>query len=120
VAERKFGNRGRAFNNGPRIFKRLGSGSQRSSPSMHNWYWLVDGLKAAGYTVKLVNPSAMQYQGLKYSDDRSDARWLAEMLRLGILPSGTFTRKRNDRYGTCCASGAFWSDRAPVNGCTPS
>jgi hypothetical protein len=29
-----------------------------------------------------------QYAGLKYSDDRSDARWLAEMLRLGILPTG--------------------------------
>ncbi|HET6961538.1 MAG TPA: transposase, partial [Terriglobia bacterium] len=57
--------------------------------STYNWYWLVDGLKAAGYAVKLANPSAMQqYQGLKYSDDRSDARWLAEMLRLGILPTG--------------------------------
>ena len=57
--------------------------------STYNWYWLVDGLKAAGYAVKLANPSAMQqYSGLKYSDDRSDARWLAEMLRLGILPTG--------------------------------
>jgi transposase len=57
--------------------------------STYNWYWLVDGLKAAGYAVKLANPSAMQqYQGLKYSDDRSDARWLAEMLRLGIVPTG--------------------------------
>jgi len=35
VAENKFGNRGRAFNNAPRIFERLGSGSRRSSPSMH-------------------------------------------------------------------------------------
>src|SRR5262245_37247917 len=57
--------------------------------STYNWYWLVDGLKAAGYEVKLANPSAMEpYQGLKYSDDRSDARWLAEMLRLGIVPTG--------------------------------
>jgi len=57
--------------------------------STYNWYWLVDGLKRAGYQVKLANPSAMQqYQGLKYSDDRSDARWLAEMLRLGIVPTG--------------------------------
>lgn len=39
--------------------------------------------------MKLANPSVMEaYQGLKYSDDRSDARWLAEMLRLGILPTG--------------------------------
>jgi transposase len=57
--------------------------------STYNWYWLVDGLKAAGYAVKLAHPSAMEpYQGLKYSDDRSDARWLAEMLRLGIVPTG--------------------------------
>ena len=57
--------------------------------STYNWYWLVDGLKGAGYSVKLANPNAMQqYQGLKYSDDRSDARWLAEMLRLGIVPTG--------------------------------
>ncbi len=57
--------------------------------STYNWYWLVDGLRQAGYAVKLANPSAMQqYQGLKYSDDQSDARWLAEMLRLRILPTG--------------------------------
>ena len=29
-----------------------------------------------------------QYKGLKYSDDQHDAFWLAEMLRLGILPEG--------------------------------
>ena len=57
--------------------------------STFNWYWLVDGLRQAGHTVYLVNPlAAQQYQGLKYTDDRSDARWLAKMLRLGILPTG--------------------------------
>ena len=30
----------------------------------------------------------MQYSGLKYSDDDSDARWLAKLLRLGLLPEG--------------------------------
>ena len=57
--------------------------------STFNWYWLVDGLIEAGYRVHLANPSAMQqYSGLKYADDRSDARWLAHMLRIGILPEG--------------------------------
>jgi transposase len=57
--------------------------------STFNWYWLVDGLQAAGYKVHLANPTAMQqYSGLKHADDRSDARWLAHMLRLGILPTG--------------------------------
>jgi transposase len=29
-----------------------------------------------------------QYSSLKYTDDRSDARWLAHLLRLGVLPEG--------------------------------
>ena len=34
-------------------------------------------------------PSAVrQYEGLKSTDDRHDARWLAHLLRLGILPTG--------------------------------
>ena len=36
--------------------------------STYNWYWLVD--------------------GLKYADDYFDARWLAEMRRLELLPEG--------------------------------
>lgn len=57
--------------------------------STYNWYWLVDGLMAKGYTVHLANPSAIQkYSGLKHADDKHDAFWLAEMLRLNILLTG--------------------------------
>ncbi len=57
--------------------------------STFNWYWLVDTLMVDGYTVHLANPAAIQkYAGLKHSDDKHDAFWLAEMLRLGILPTG--------------------------------
>src|SRR5262250_3303078 len=57
--------------------------------STFNWYWLVDGLMEAGYRVHLANPAAIQqYSGLKYTDDHSDARWLAHLLRLGVLPEG--------------------------------
>ena len=57
--------------------------------STYNWYWLVDGLMEAGYRVHLANPAAIQqYSGLKYTDDHSDARWLAHVLRLGVLPEG--------------------------------
>jgi len=57
--------------------------------STYNWYWLVDGLMAEGYAVHLANPSAIQkYSGLKHADDKHDAFWLAEMLRLDILPTG--------------------------------
>jgi transposase len=57
--------------------------------STFNWYWLVDTLKEEGYKVHLANPAAIQqYSGLKHADDKHDAFWLAEMLRLGILPEG--------------------------------
>jgi len=57
--------------------------------STFNWYWLVDGLQAAGYPMRLVNTTAVQqYAGLKYTDDRYDAYWLAHLMRLGILPTG--------------------------------
>jgi transposase len=57
--------------------------------STYNWYWLVDGLIAEGYKVHLANTAAIQqYNGLKYTDDNSDARWLAHLLRLEVLPEG--------------------------------
>lgn len=64
--------------------------------STYNWYWLVDGLMDAGYPVHLANPAGNhQYSGKKHSDDRSDARWLAELLRLGILVEGTILPKED-------------------------
>ena len=57
--------------------------------STYNWYWLADGLEDAGYRVVLANPARMdQYQGLKTTDDDSDATFIAELCRLGILPTG--------------------------------
>lgn len=57
--------------------------------STYNWYWLVDGLMDAGYDVRLVNTTkASKYSDMKYTDDRHDARWLAHLLSLGILPEG--------------------------------
>src|SRR6266702_4731274 len=58
--------------------------------STYNWYWLVDGLQDAGLRVHLANTAAIkQYDGLKHSGDETDARHLAHLLRLGILPTGT-------------------------------
>ncbi len=57
--------------------------------STYNWYWLVDGLQELKYPVVLANPAAMQqYSGIKHADDTNDAFFLAELLRLKILPTG--------------------------------
>ena len=57
--------------------------------STYNWYWLVDGLQALKYPVVLANPAGMvQYSGIKHADNTNDAFFLAELLRLNILPTG--------------------------------
>jgi transposase len=54
-----------------------------------NWYWLVDGLMEAGYLVHLANPATIQqYNGIKYTNDFTDASYLAHLLSSDILPTG--------------------------------
>ena len=68
----------------------LSSGARgHRGESTYNSYWLVDGLMEEGHRVHLDNNAAIQqYNGPKYTDDHSDARWLAHILRLGVLPQG--------------------------------
>ena len=76
--------------------------------STYNGYWLVDGLQGSGFEVKLANTGAIKpYDGLKHSGDEADARHLAHLLRLGILPTGTILppTKRARRWpGSACQS----------------
>ena len=75
------------------IFKFLGSFENELVglvvESTFNWYWLADALMEAGFEVRLVNTAkVIQYEGLKRTDDRYDAFFLAHLMRLGILPTG--------------------------------
>ena len=57
--------------------------------STYNWYWLVDGLMAAGFPVRLAHTCGLpEYSGLKFTNDFSDAKHLAHLARLGLLPTG--------------------------------
>lgn len=54
--------------------------------STYNGYWLIDALQTLGFRVLLVNPLAIQpYRGLKHRNDDTDAFFLADLLRLGIV-----------------------------------
>ncbi|MGD8587410.1 MAG: hypothetical protein PVG22_01125 [Chromatiales bacterium] len=67
--------------------------------STYNWYWLVDGLMEAGYRVQLAYiVASIQYTGLKYSDDDSDACWLAKLLRWDCCRRAISIHERKDRY----------------------
>ncbi len=63
--------------------------------STYNWYWLRDGVKDAGYDVRLMNTNkASRFSDMKYTDDRHDARWIAKLQALGILPEGYIAPRR--------------------------
>src|SRR5260370_34886911 len=58
--------------------------------STYNWYWLVDGLQDAGLHVHLAKTAAIkQYDGLKHSASETDAKHLAHLLPLRLLPQVT-------------------------------
>jgi transposase len=70
--------------------------AQVAVESTYNWYWLVDGLEDHGYPVVLANPARMkQYDGLKHTDDVSDAYFLCDLMRLGILPTSHLYNRQN-------------------------
>lgn len=53
----------------------------------------------AGYRVHLANTTAIKkYEGLKYREDFADAAYLAQLLRLGLLPEG-YIYPREERAG---------------------
>jgi transposase len=57
--------------------------------STYNWYWLVDGLQTHKYPMKLANPARMQENiGLKNANDKTDSRFIAKQLAMGVLPEG--------------------------------
>jgi len=59
--------------------------------STYNWYWLVDGLQAHRYVTRLANPARMQENiGLKNANDKTDARFLAKQMVMGVPCSMRF------------------------------
>jgi len=50
---------------------------------------------------------------MKYTDDISDAYFLAELLRLNLLPTGHLYDRKLRPCATCCAAGCCWCVNAP-------
>ena len=49
--------------------------------STYNWYWLVDGLMETDHVVRLAHHAVIeQYNGIKHTNDFTDARFLAHLL----------------------------------------
>src|SRR6266699_2278101 len=51
----------------------------------YGWYWAVDLLRDAGFSVHLAHPSGNDWGKRRVKNDERDARDLADLLRLGRL-----------------------------------
>ena len=51
----------------------------------YNWYWLANFFESEGWFLRLADPCTVSQANLKYSNDHTDAAYLAERLRVHSL-----------------------------------
>ena len=62
-----------------------GEGAEVVIEATYGWYWAVDALRDAGFSVHLAHPSGNDWGNRRVKNDERDARDLADLLRLGRL-----------------------------------
>ena len=64
---------------------KAGSDAEVVIEATYGWYWAVDLLQEAGFSVHLSHPSGNDWGKRRVKNDERDARDLADLLRLGRL-----------------------------------
>ena len=67
------------------VVSAAGEGAEVVIEATYGWYWAVDLLQDAGFSVHLAHPSGNDWGKRRVKNDERDARDLADLLRLGRL-----------------------------------
>src|SRR5690242_14344739 len=67
------------------VVSAAGSDAEVVIEATYGWYWAVDLLREAGFSVHLSHPSGNDWGKRRVKNDERDARDLADLLRLGRL-----------------------------------
>jgi transposase len=67
------------------VVSAAGEGAEVVIEATYGWYWAVDLLRDAGFSVHLAHPSGNDWGNRRVKNDERDARDLADLLRLGRL-----------------------------------
>jgi transposase len=67
------------------VVSAAGEGAEVVIEATYGWYWAVDVLRNAGFSVHLAHPSGNDWGKRRVKNDERDARDLADLLRLGRL-----------------------------------
>src|SRR5439155_2823670 len=65
------------------VVSAAGEGAEVVIEATYGWYWAVDLLEEAGFSVHLAHPSGNVWWKRRVKNDERDARDLADLLRLG-------------------------------------
>ena len=81
----------------------------------YGWYWAVDLLREAGFSVHLAHPSGNDWGKRRVKNDERDARDLADLLRLGRLAKRGSHHRRCVRRASWSAIERGWCSCAAVS-----
>ena len=70
--------------------------------STYNWYWLADEFEKHNWNLRIADPSTVSQAKKKYSDDWTDAEFLAEMVRINSIKSYEYLSKHKRAIRDLC------------------
>ena len=70
--------------------------------STYNWYWLADEFEKRNWNLRIADPSTVSQAKKKYSDDWTDAEFLAEMVRINSIKSYDYLSKHKRAIRDLC------------------
>lgn len=70
-----------------KLMEKFCQGQQHTAivESTYNWYSLADAFEERGWVLRIADPSTVSQANIKASDDKTDADYLAERLRVGAI-----------------------------------
>lgn len=71
---------------------------QATVESTYNWYNLADLFERNGWHLKLADPTTVKNNKTKFSDDITDAEFLADQMRLGALKAADIIPKQDRAF----------------------
>lgn len=71
---------------------------QATVESTYNWYNIADLFERNGWHLKLADPTTVKNNKTKFSDDISDAEFLADQMRLGALKAADIIPKQDRAF----------------------
>ena len=90
------------------VVSAAGAGAEVVIEATYGWYWAVDLLQAAGFSVHLSHPSGNDWGKRRVKNDERDARDLADLLRLGRLRRRGSRHRRSAKHESWSVTARSW------------